>query len=172
MQYISKRCTHGLSLATSKLTNKNDAGGTKHAVTRWGKSRFLCVMRIVSCIYDSHCYSCKDQSPAERLSLPRGTPCKKKVSAERYSLSPLPLARLCQVRIVMLPHRRVGRLHDESARTVLEKAFVHASGWQANQSPLRAEAFTISRPVPSVGPVTPALNGETGRHADVFHCRP
>ena len=98
---------------------------------------------------------CREVLPAERYSL------QKKNSAERYSLSPLLLARLCQVLIVMLPHRRVGRLHDESARTVLEKAFVHASGWQANQSPLRADAFTISRPVPSVGPVAPALHGET-----------
>ena len=160
MQYNSKRCTHGLSLATSKLTNKKDAGGAKHAVTRWGNSRFLCVMRIVSCIYDSHCCSCKDQSPAENnygdKSLQR-----ENISAESYSLSPLPRARLCQVLIVMLPHRRVGRLHDESARTVLEKAFVHASGWQANQSPLRAEALIISRPVPSVGPVAPALHDNT-----------
>ena len=158
VQYNSKRCTHGLSLATSKMTNKNDAGGAKHALTRWGKSRFLCVLRIVSCIYDSHCCSCKD--------LQGGTPCRevlpaKKNSAERYSLSPLLLARPCQVLIVMLPHRRVGRLHDESARTVLEKAFVHASGWQANQSPLRAVALIISRPVPSVGPVAPALHNNT-----------
>jgi hypothetical protein len=158
VQYNSKRCTHGLSLATSKMTNKNDAGGAKHALTRWGKSRFLCVLRIVSCIYDSHCCSCKD--------LLGGTPCRevlpaKKNSAERYSLSPLLLARPCQVLIVMLPHRRVGRLHDESARTVLEKGLVPAAVWQGDQSPLRAEAFTISRPVPSVGPVAPALNGET-----------
>ena len=97
---------------------------------------------------------CWEVLPAERYSL------QKKNSAERYSLSPLLLARLCQVLIVMLPQRRVGRLHDESARTVLEKAFVPASGWQANQSPLRAEAF-ISRPVPSVGPVAPALHGKT-----------
>ena len=99
---------------------------------------------------------CREVVPAERYSL------QKKKSAERYSLSPLRLARQSrQVLIVMLPHRRVGRLHDESARTVLEKAFVHASGWQANQSPLRAHAFTISRPVPSVGPVAPALHGDT-----------
>ena len=97
---------------------------------------------------------CWEVLPAERYSLQKKT-------AERYSLSPLRLARLCQVLIVMLPHRRIGRLHDESARTVLEKAFVHASGWQANQSPLRAKAFIISLPVPSVGPVAPALHGET-----------
>ena len=86
----------------------------------------------------------------------------KKKTAERHSLSPLRLARLCrQVLIVMLPHRRVGTLHAESARTVLEKALVHASAWQANQSPLRAHAFTISRSIPSVGPVAPALHRET-----------
>ena len=98
---------------------------------------------------------CWEVLPAERYSL------QQKNSADRYSLSPLLLARPCQVLIVMLPHRRVGRLHDESARTVLEKGLVPAAVWQGDQSPLRAEAFTISRPVPSVGPVAPALNGET-----------
>ena len=83
------------------------------------------------------------------------------ISAESYSLSPLPRARLCQVLIVMLPHRRVGRLHAESPRTVFEQGFVPAAGWQAHQSPLRAKALIISRPVPSVGPVAPALHCET-----------
>ena len=98
---------------------------------------------------------CREVLLAERYSLQKKT-------AERYSLSPLRLARLCRkALIVMLPHRRVGRLHDESARTVLEKSLVPAAVWQADQSPLRAEAFIISLPVPSVGPVAPALNGET-----------
>ena len=44
-------------------------------MTRWGKSRFLCVMRIVSCIYDSHCCSCKD--------LLGGTPCREVLPAKK-----------------------------------------------------------------------------------------
>ena len=91
------------------------------------------------------------------------TPCRELLSAESYSLLCLAATatRLCQVRIVMLPYRRVGRLHTDSPRTVCDKGLVLAAGWQAHQSPLRAHAFTISRPVPSVGPVAPALHGET-----------
>jgi hypothetical protein len=44
---------------------------------------------------------------------------------------------------------------------VLEKGLLLAAVWQADQSPLRAHRFTISRPVPSVGPVAPALHGDT-----------
>ena len=94
---------------------------------------------------------CREELPAERYSL------QKKNSAERYSLSPLLLARLCQVLIVMLPQRRVGRLRPHCAR----EGFVPAAAWQGDQSPLRAEAFIISLPVPSVGPVATALHGET-----------
>ena len=50
---------------------------------------------------------CREVVPAERYSL------QKKISAERYSLSPLLLARLCQVLIVMLPHRRARTLHAD-----------------------------------------------------------
>jgi hypothetical protein len=132
-----------------------------HALKRWGKSRFLAVVRIVWCIYDLHCCSCKDLRPAEIYSL--NSLQRELLSAESYSLLCLAATatRLCQVRIVMLPYRRVGRLHTDSPRTVFDKGLVLAAGWQAHQSPLRAHAFTISRPVPSVGPVAPALHGDT-----------
>ena len=100
---------------------------------------------------------CWEVLPAERYSLQKKN-CREVLPV---SLCLASLRRRNQVLIVMLPHRRVGRLHDESARTVLEKSLVPAAVWQADQSPLRAEAFIISLPVPSVGPVAPALNGET-----------
>ena len=129
-----------------------------HALKRWGKSRFLAVVRIVWCIYDLHCCSCKDLLPAESQRATPSTPCRELLPV---SLCLASLRRLGQVRIVMLPHRRVGRLLDDSARTVLEKGLLLAAVWQADQSPLRAHRFTISRPVPSVGPVPPALHGDT-----------
>ena len=86
---------------------------------------------------------------------------------ESYSLAPcselLPVS-LCarrgtQVLVVMLPKGRVGRLHDESARTVLEKGLIGAAFWKCSQSPLWDQRFAICRSDPSVGPVPPALHG-------------
>ena len=98
---------------------------------------------------------------AKIYSLQRATPSTPCRELLPVSLCLASLRRLGQVRIVMLPHRRVGRLHADSARTVLEKGLVLAAVWKADQSPLRAHRFTISRPVPSVGPVAPALHGDT-----------
>ena len=98
---------------------------------------------------------------AKIYSLQRATPSTPCRELLPVSLCLASLRRLGQVRIVMLPHRRVGRLLDDSARTVLEKGLLLAAVWQADQSPLRAHRFTISRPVPSVGPVPPGLHGDT-----------
>ena len=98
---------------------------------------------------------------AKIYSLQRATPSTPCRELLPVSLCLASLRRRSQVLIVMLPHRRVGRLHDESARTVLEKGLLRAAFWKSDQSPLRAHRFTISRPVPSVGPVPPALHGDT-----------
>ena len=86
------------------------------------------------------------------------TPCRELLPVSLCLASLRPLG---QVRIVMLLHRWVRRLHADSARTVVEKGPVLAANWNADQSPLRAHRCTISRPVPSVGPVPPGLHGDT-----------
>ncbi len=146
-----------------------------HALARGGKSRFrnVHVVHIVLCIYDMYALLLLQRSKlfAESYSFQRATPCVPLVASARSRPRARRTARRTafrsdrgpdQVRTVMLPHRRVGRLNANSPRRVLQQRLFLATFREGHQCPLGGPACSISRPIPSVDPVSPALRDEPG----------